>query len=986
MKKLLAAVSVLVSFVAGDSLFSQGTYLPRSYWTMDEYDGLGNHIPDSPRIGSHDLNYQAFGGCDYEITPGMVGFASRIKTAGNQDCQVWAGDNFLSGDFTIEFLFRAGDRIHRLRHATLFTTSNWALSTRLSAVGGSFPASLNFTVTTSTGRVNAIDILLDGIDRKSYAYYVDGLWHHLVFSYDSSTGEMAVFVDGLCPPGFRATRQPGVPSPSTYFWFGDDNLADTPDGDFDEIAFYEQVIPDSLIYQHWQEVQAGNHYTFIDQGLVPPPPSDVEGQVDVLEYAPGFVDGIPGKDQQYDADPVEQLLRFPGPRYKPGHGFRPNYPWFGIKFLSSCPVASYQDCVDHSEMIQRDLVETYNYYLCVTENTAATFRNYDPSDINRHPEARWVQMANDHPEWPICATTLYPQVWLADAGFSGGRPRGLTGYIPPSNALADLAGSYITDLCYSSSIPYWSPAGDNVLYDEDGLTQKFYMGELLSYLNRPIDLVNENGEMRLPVGICAASADPTLAADFQAWQQSSGETSFLSYQSERAASFYNQYRDHFMNDNYSTLHGLGETLYSMYAVDGGPLSRFRYEQFRETGHQIDGQYYPTPDFYPRWPRNWRFWEGPWHGMQWMRDCLAIELSLGDEFRSPFVAAGWDVEPERNVRPAQWLGLLKVLGLYGSEFFYTGFFNISQPLPLPSSWCWQVVMPSYAQAVLTRFPDMFWDSTLMEGDVPLDPLNWNGTSGYSFWGGRANRYIVVRKANQSDRYLITGTIQPDSNKMGNTPLQDVAEIDLDGERYRFGIRRQGSTYLLDRTDPDHPVVLWLDEWHQAIHPFRWSQDFVLEAELFDAVMGDFPYETKTTAPAVAGDFSQVETFVNFPLPPPTNPGNLAAQNRGTRQGLSFQFEIRNLDMLDYFVWVRCRLNSGTGARMAVSLDGTATALSQSFSSASFVWLRLDRGNTQYPLKLKNLGEGSHEILLMPRFGDVDVDKLVLTSDPGWVPPN
>ena len=52
-----------------------------------------------------------------------------------------------------------------------------------------------------------------------------------------------------------------------------------------------------------------------------------------------------------------------------------------------------------------------------------------------------------------------------------------------------------------------------------------------------------------------------------------------------------------------------------------------------------------------------------------------EIENGDTLFSPFVAAGWSVAEEHNVRPAQWLGLLKILGAWGSEFYYTGFFSL-----------------------------------------------------------------------------------------------------------------------------------------------------------------------------------------------------------------------------------------------------------------------------------------------------------------------
>ena len=60
----------------------------------------------------------------------------------------------------------------------------------------------------------------------------------------------------------------------------------------------------------------------------------------------------------------------------------------------------------------------------------------------------------------------------------------------------------------------------------------------------------------------------------------------------------------------------------------------------------------------RWPSNWKTWQGPWHGLKWIVEARYHEIQDGDKLFSPYVAAGWDENPERDVRPGQWLGLLK----------------------------------------------------------------------------------------------------------------------------------------------------------------------------------------------------------------------------------------------------------------------------------------------------------------------------------------
>ena len=57
--------------------------------------------------------------------------------------------------------------------------------------------------------------------------------------------------------------------------------------------------------------------------------------------------------------------------------------------------------------------------------------------------------------------------------------------------------------------------------------------------------------------------------------------------------------------------------------------------------------------------------GSWHSIDWLQQILPSQISTGDVVWSPFVAAGWSEREELNARPAQWLGLLKLLTVTGS---------------------------------------------------------------------------------------------------------------------------------------------------------------------------------------------------------------------------------------------------------------------------------------------------------------------------------
>eukprot|EP00966_Prymnesium_polylepis_P051055 1181644-Prymnesium_polylepis.2 len=93
------------------------------------------------------------------------------------------------------------------------------------------------------------------------------------------------------------------------------------------------------------------------------------------------------------------------------------------------------------------------------------------------------------------------------------------------------------------------------------------------------------------------------------------------------------------------------------------------------------------------------WWGGDHGMQWLQEVRRSENALGDTLYSPFLSAGWSQQAERNVRPAQWLGYLKIMVAWGAEWFYVGFFSLRQPFQDSANWCWQALAPIYAQALV-----------------------------------------------------------------------------------------------------------------------------------------------------------------------------------------------------------------------------------------------------------------------------------------------
>ena len=71
------------------------------------------------------------------------------------------------------------------------------------------------------------------------------------------------------------------------------------------------------------------------------------------------------------------------------------------------------------------------------------------------------------------------------------------------------------------------------------------------------------------------------------------------------------------------------------------------------------------DMYVTHPREWDVGAGSWHGVDWLSMVLPSQIASGDNVYTPFVSPGWNAAEEKNVRPAQWLGLLKMVAVTGA---------------------------------------------------------------------------------------------------------------------------------------------------------------------------------------------------------------------------------------------------------------------------------------------------------------------------------
>ncbi len=918
-------------------VFSQ-TYTPRSYWTFN------TPVPTKDSMNTANLDFSTYG-CNYVINNGLVG---KCLTLDNNPSLITAGAINLDSAFTIEFLIKPG---YKFNTSSLFGRLD-------NAVGGSMGEDyIAFTTRTKTGSGAIINdelrVQFDGIGRKSLGYYVDGNWHHMVFKYNAITGLKEIWVDAQRPNGFSRTLTPGLietPSGANKTFMFESTVSYVQYfGDIDEIAVYSKEIPQTLIYKHYLEAMAGTPYSFTNAALTMPATSPTSAGIDLNEYPPGH--------PNVTITATDQLKTFPLPRYKPGHTLKRNFNWMDPTYMSGWTQSgiTYAQSVTNSVNIIYEMAKNWNYYLVASQNT----NGYTHYNDTTHQGGAWVKLCNQNPQIPCQAITFWPQTNPAEIGRASTSPYIWSTNLPANHFLRNANGNFIDPYGNVTSNKYWTPTRplDSIYYD--GQTQRFYLQQLLNSLTRPLNIINENAEVIPLLQTSAMSQDPAVVSD----KNASG-LDWPTYFGNRKEKVSSYYKNQFMS-----LPALSNTIYTEYAVDGQQDWRPKYSEARKTNSQINGQYYATPDFYPRWPNNWRYWQSAWHGWQWIVDCRKNELAVGDKLYSPFVAAGWDSDEEKNMRPAQWLGLLKVLGMTGAEFYYSAYFNLTFPMTNPASYTWQAAMPAYAQAITSRFEDLLRNGFLMDGDVGNTNVNPNAP-GYAFKAGDLRKLVVIRKHNTQNKYAITGTIQPNNNMVGNAELEGNASITLNGQSLKFKIRRQGSTYIYDNTIPSSPVFYQLDEWQEASHPIRWSKDFSVEGEMYDNTTPTFVIKTTVPAGTPAGDFTNYTSFVTY------------NDTSAVLNPMAYTFTPRDASNSTYYLWIRARSRGGvsTGASIAVD-NGTALNIS-CITDTAWTWYRYD-ACSQQAVKFMNLSLQSHTLNITPANSKFELDKFLLTTNGGLV---
>jgi len=386
----------------------------------------------------------------------------------------------------------------------------------------------------------------------------------------------------------------------------------------------------------------------------------------------------------------------------------------------------------------------------------------------------------------------------------------------------------------------------------------YYFKPMSKQLKRPISIVNSDGEIFIslmsPAEYFNFSLDPKVDADFKASALPNWET----YWSRWRARLNNAFSNAFLQDPALKDKLFKNAAYTMYQVQGSNAFFGNWTETRkimtpmhnaQTGKQT---YYSTEDIYSPTPHEWLAGGGPDHAVRWTVQTRYSELASGDTLMSPFVAAGWSGTAEKNTRPAQWLGLLKLLAAWGAEWFYAGFFSLHQPFQPSQNWCWQAVMPPMAQAVTTQVAEFLYKGKLLAADANTTYVDGDtadccdGERKYNsalLWTGAPHVLAIARKLDHADAYLITMAVQKWSNAEANlegtagsqvyTPVSGLYLPGLERPVEGLVARQQGSVYVWrNDSGTGNSTLYQVDGWHEATHPLYWQRDaFALEAELF-----------------------------------------------------------------------------------------------------------------------------------------------------------
>jgi hypothetical protein len=640
-------------------------------------------------------------------------------------------------------------------------------------------------------------------------------------------------------------------------------------------------------------------------------------EFDSYQFPKGYPDTV-----LYPA--ITQLKSYPLPRYQTNNNLFKLFNWMNPLYMGGMGVKgiSKKKYNNNAVDIQRELAHNWNYGI-VIPNSGVAFNSVDSLG-----NPLFTDLANQNPHIPLHVVTFWMQLSPKKAGFTSKKPMILNKQLD-SNLYTNMNLNGKT----FKLINFYFP---DSLAKIDGETQKFYLTNLLKHLTRPINLINENGEEPPgPYIIKSMKKDPVM----NELKNNSGIEKWEDFAASKKLHLRNVYSSSFMKE----IPELKNSYFNFYATEGGPIDRFEWSVIKKCMTPMNGIYYSTPDFYPRKPNNWKDWQGPWHGWKWIREGRIKEIKDGDFLFSPFVAAGWSRNSKDDIRPGQWLGLLKSLAVVGAEFYYVGYFSLAPPFINPANWVWQAAMPSYAQAITSRFEDV-----LKNGNVLFDA---KGKPIINYNDGDKHVLVTMRKHNNKDKYIICGTYQPFSNNKTEIPENKIVTINFQNFPLTFEIRRQGSVYVYEKTSDDRIIFYQLDKWHENAHPDHWSHEFQFEAEVPDSTISNQLIYTDVDTKS---DYSNFVSYLKLD------------EGKNT----IYNFSPRDTTYKLNYLWIKYR--GEANLEFSFKTNSNRTCLSHKFSKTTkWKWEKI---SFKYFSEINTL----NTLRVLCKKGEIDIDKIYITN--------
>lgn len=895
---------------------------------------------------------------------------------------------------------------------------------------------------------------LDGLGMKNCDYY-QGEYHHFVVTRTFApnlANKTSLYIDGFLMSEYTYTNganiYPATQTGNYYFEFSWPGYCQYSfQGGLDEIAVYNKTLAGNEVLSHYNNIP-NNHYDFVNVGstLATSPPAQPTPSI----INNNFYAQTGSKTSEYPYDPAKsqynmfnstsdsreiyknslsQMSYFPLPRYKDNTNLMMNsISWINVingfmnevKFVNSTnvSVANAPECANiHRELAKNFRYPTVGGAVSTLAGSISPGTNFQKNVYN----LLMNDCANGNGNWETISGMVTNQT--ATQWNGTGTPRFLS--IDNSNVLTLQAA---------------------------GTTTGNYIGAVGAFINKPMYRIMDNGESVVSNGLVYAinngsnyldcgdlsvAANTNVKNDFYTYNggpytcpatQTVGDAwdKYIGFQSQK---FWNEYFKNAQIASNAICNNCFDANTQKMFYNMFPRSTY-YPYYGLNRLGVDpvasNSHYATPQFYPYTPKRWKYTVSNFYGLftnfQSVREAKNQTGGI-DKLFAPYISPGGDCHADKNIRPTQWLALLKAMGVAGAEYFIP--FNYStgtqalwnpcltNPLykdannnnitgDILSNYIWEPVVASYAQAVTSRYEKIMRFGDLLEGDnydqsgirLPI----WKGNI-----AGSEQNLIVIKKDATSDIFVLSASSQKEHNYQEDiyTPLAEIRLRDYSGSlnstvltdapRIKIPMTRQGKTFIMDFSRTNF-VLYPLDSWHEEGHPIYWKRSFLFEAEMND----NFITNSTNNLPSIVETIDYNGNYIpsnlsSFDLSKMHTYVQQASNNNSGVDGWVYNFQPRkafddaqNVTTRQYWVNLQARSIAGSNT-VKVNIKNSQNNLVfteiLSISTISGTPILAFPNNTSTQFANLNLG-GNYTIEVIPSSGNVQIDKVELwTSNTG-----